>query len=402
MAIGIIIESQVSQTITDGVTDKAPSENVVFDALLSLENFRKQNAGGIVTAGVNILIGDTNNAVASDLGTATIGGGGTIGRENVIGGNITNVNTNAPNTVVTGTQADYSVITGGYDNVASGLMSVISGAHNYTAQESTHGTIGGGSVNKIDSGDYNTITGGTGNTIDTPTGSASTISGRNNTITGEISRATIAGGGSNEVTGTAGTIVGGLSNSVLSTRGVICGGASNIVNGIAAMVVGGESNIADGDYSIALGVQAKARLQGQKAQSSGRFVSIGDAQGSTYILRRTTSTNAGFQLRVDGGAGYLTIPNDTTWAFSGLIVARRSDADNESAAYKIEGCIDHNAGTVALVGTPIVTTLSEDNVAWNVTVTADNANKVLALNVFGETGKTIRWVCKLEVAEVTA
>jgi hypothetical protein len=33
MAIDINIESQVSQTITDGVTDKAPSENTVFDAL---------------------------------------------------------------------------------------------------------------------------------------------------------------------------------------------------------------------------------------------------------------------------------------------------------------------------------------------------------------------------------
>jgi hypothetical protein len=33
MAIDIIIESQVSQTITDGVTSKAPSENTVFDAL---------------------------------------------------------------------------------------------------------------------------------------------------------------------------------------------------------------------------------------------------------------------------------------------------------------------------------------------------------------------------------
>lgn len=33
MAININIDSQVSQTITDGVTDKAPSENAVFDAL---------------------------------------------------------------------------------------------------------------------------------------------------------------------------------------------------------------------------------------------------------------------------------------------------------------------------------------------------------------------------------
>ena len=386
----------------NGSGDVAFNSATETKQILSLENFRKQDAGGAVTAGVNILIGDTNNAVASDIGTATIGGGGTVGRENIIGGNVTNVNTNIPNTVVTGTQADYSVITGGYDNVASGLMSVISGAHNYTKKESTHGTIGGGSVNKIDSGDYNTITGGTANTIDTPSGSACTISGRDNIISGNISRSTIAGGGSNQITGSQSTILGGLSNTVSSTRGSICGGASNTVSGTGATVVGGESNYSEGDYSIALGVQAKARLQGQKAHSAGRFSSIGDAQGSTYILRRQTTTNAGFQLRVDGGAGYLTIPDDTTWAFSGLIVARRSDSDNESAGYKIEGCIDHNAGTVALVGTPIITILGEDITAWNVTITADNSNKVLAINVFGENSKTIRWVCKLDVAEVTA
>jgi hypothetical protein len=38
MAIDINIESQVSQTITDGVTDKAPSENAVFDALANKAN----------------------------------------------------------------------------------------------------------------------------------------------------------------------------------------------------------------------------------------------------------------------------------------------------------------------------------------------------------------------------
>lgn len=374
----------------------------ITNIFLQLLNFRKQNAGGVVSSGINILIGDENNAIASDIGSGTIGGGGTIGRENVIGGIVTNVNTNNPNTVVTGTQADYSVITGGYDNVASGLMSVISGAHNYTKKESTHGTIGGGSVNKINAGDYNTITGGTGNTIDTPNGSACTISGRDNTISGNISRSTIAGGGSNQITGSQATIVGGFSNTITSTRGTICGGASNTVSGAAAMVIGGESNSSEGDYSISLGVQSKARLQGQIAHSAGRFSSVGDAQGSTYILRRQTTTSAGFQLRVDGGAGYLTIPDDTTWAFSGLVVARRADADNESAAYKVEGCIDHNAGTVALVGTPTVTILGEDTAAWNVTVTADNTNKVLAINVFGENSKTIRWVCKLEVAEVTA
>ena len=43
------------------------------------------------------------------------------------------------------------------------------------------------------------------------------------------------------------------------------------------------------------------------------------------------------------------VDTDTTWAFDILIVARRTDADNESAAYEIKGCIDNNAGAVALV-----------------------------------------------------
>jgi hypothetical protein len=120
-----------------------------------------------------------------------------------------------------------------------------------------------------------------------------------------------------------------------------------------------------------------------------------------FVLRRSTTNASPIGLRVDGGTGYLTIPDDTTWAFNALIVARRSDADNESAAYQITGCIDQNAGTVALVGTPLVTVLAEDNVAWDVTCTADNTNKALVFTVTGEAAKTIKWVARVATAEIT-
>jgi hypothetical protein len=79
MAIDIIIETQVSQTITDGVTNKAPSENAVFDALankvdketgkgLSEEDFtmaEKNKLAGI-EAGAEVNVNADWNATTGD------------------------------------------------------------------------------------------------------------------------------------------------------------------------------------------------------------------------------------------------------------------------------------------------------------------------------------------------
>jgi hypothetical protein len=60
MAIDINIESQVSQTITDGVTDKAPSENAVFDALAL-------KIGGAVSIG-QVAFGTATGVIGGDAG----------------------------------------------------------------------------------------------------------------------------------------------------------------------------------------------------------------------------------------------------------------------------------------------------------------------------------------------
>jgi len=79
MAININIDSQVSQTITDGVTDKAPSENAVFDALalkvdkvtgkqLSTEDYtttEKSKLAGIA-AGAEVNVNADWNATSGD------------------------------------------------------------------------------------------------------------------------------------------------------------------------------------------------------------------------------------------------------------------------------------------------------------------------------------------------
>jgi hypothetical protein len=79
MAIDINIESQVSQTITDGVTNKAPSENAVFDALatkvdketgkgLSDENYtlNEKNKLAAIESGAEVNVNADWNATSGD------------------------------------------------------------------------------------------------------------------------------------------------------------------------------------------------------------------------------------------------------------------------------------------------------------------------------------------------
>jgi len=234
----------------------------------SWTDYRSQAAGGVVTPGRNIIAGDSGNKIASDLGSCTIGGGGRPGWENVIGGVVTNVNTGLGNAVATGTNANYSVITGGYDNVAAGLASVISGFHNYTTTATTHGTISGGSIHKILAGDYNLIAGGQINEI----------------TAGDY--CSIGGGGSNLINLPAGedgsTIAGGFDNTITKRYATIGGGFGSTASGIGGTVAGGRINTASGDDSTVSG--------GNTNSAGGNFSAIGGGNLNTI----TNTTNGGY------------------------------------------------------------------------------------------------------------
>lgn len=110
-------------------------------------------------------------------------------------------------------------------------------------------------------------------------------------------------------------------------------------------------------------------------------------------------------MTADGGAGASTnrisIASDATYTFTGLVTARRTDADNESAGWEIKGVIDNNAGTTALVGSVTVTALGDDSAGtWLVAVEADNTNDALVIKVTGENSKTIRWGATVTLMKV--
>jgi hypothetical protein len=82
-----------------------------------------------------------------------------------------------------------------------------------------------------------------------------------------------------------------------------------------------------------------------------------------------------------------------------ILISGRTEA-GESAGYRIEGVIENVGGVTALVGTPTITVLGEDDAAWNVQVLASDALDALLPQVQGN-GETIRWVATVHTAEVS-
>jgi hypothetical protein len=156
---------------------------------------------------------------------------------------------------------------------------------------------------------------------------------------------------------------------------------------------------------IASGVNNWKLEQTPTGPSSG---SAGLTISNSQIISRVTTTNATpTVLTVDGAAptanNQLILSNDSTYTFSILVTARRTDLDNESAGYKFEGVIDRNntAATTNFVISPIKTILAEDSTIWDCNLTADTTNGGLAITATGEVNKTIKWVAVCSIAAVT-
>ncbi|MBN2231758.1 MAG: hypothetical protein JW781_02910, partial [Deltaproteobacteria bacterium] len=268
-------------------------------------------------------------------------------------------------------------------------------------------TSGGGLQIIPNAAGPNLIGGYSGNTIAAGL-SGATINGGGepgyiNTITGTGNYATIAGGSNNTAGGTQSAIGGGATNSTDGYISTVAGGRSNTAGGDYATVAGGWGNIASG-YGSAVtgGFSASATHFGEQAHASGQFAVAGDAQASTYVLRREYAMAAGawHDLFLDGNGGTqrLTIASGRTVTFDILISGRT--AAGESGGYRIEGVIENVGGVTALIGTPTVTVLGEDDAAWNVQVLASDTLDALLPQVQGN-GETIRWVATVQTSEVS-
>lgn len=265
-----------------------------------------------------------------------------------------------------------SVITGGVDNTASGSLTFIGGGElNLASNQGA--VIAGGKLNQVDSL-HSTVGGGEGNTI----------------LGGSAKKAFIGGGLLNAITGLGAS--------------VIAGGESNALSSHYAAIVGGLSNTVSGTFgAIAGGTQALADKYGQRAFAAGRFAAQADCQQSDLIWRISTTNSTIAEAFLDGAALRATIASGRSLAFEFLIVGRSSAG--VSAAWRVVGAIQNNAGTTALVSAVTTTVIADGTggtwgVVGGVTIDADDPNDALRVRVTGAAATLIRWAITARLMEL--
>jgi hypothetical protein len=286
--------------------------------------------------------------------------------------------------------------------VASGTNSVIGGGQSNTSS-GVSSTVGGGAYN-TSSGFISTVGGGGNNTSSTY---YSTVGGgSSNTSSGYYS--TVVGGRGNTSSGFISTVGGGRYNTSSSTSSTVGGGQSNTSSGLYSTVGGGQSNTSSAYHStVPGGLEAKATKHGELSHAAGQFGNQGDAQHTILIARKVTTTDTTQILTLDGGSALLTLPiAQTTWAFS-IKLSVYNSTQNLSAGYNIRGCIRrNNSDNVSIIGSNITESWAEGQmVDLVVTVTADNSNKALQINVtpYADRGgyKTMRWLAVVDISQVS-
>jgi len=426
--------SGLKATVAGGYINDAAGPNAFvgggynnnIDATASYGTISGGVGNKVNTAATYATIGGGNGNTASGNNAATVSGG----KSNTASGSYATVSGGQSNTA----SGSYATVAGGYSNTASGTSAFVGGggyngiSASGNQAQATASTISGGYGNVITpTASYATVGGGNGNTasglyafvgggyLNTAGSSsyATVAGGKNNTATG--SDAAVGGGRNNNATASEATVGGGLSNSAGNTGATVGGGNGNSASGIYATVGGGNSNSASGSYAtvgggnsntasglyatVPGGRDAQASHYGEIAHASGSFTAAGDAQSSQYVMRGTTSDGGKWHnLYLDGLSQQLTLASGRTMTFDILIVGRSTSG--KSAGYHIQGVIENVGGTTAFVGSPTVSTVGEDDTAWDAQVLADNSADALLVQVQGNTGDTIGWVAVVRTAEV--
>lgn len=383
-------------TITNPAGTAGNPTFVLADDLAALEGM--SGTGFVARTGVNTYSQLTLTGTTAQITVTNGGGGGTP-------------TISLPTAVQFGASHTFSgtnnAIMGGDTNTNTGTRAFIGGGQAHTAS-STDSAIIGGNFNNITSGTRGVIAGGATNSLSGNNTDCGIFAGSSNSISSTSEQSVLLGGSTNTITAGAdySAILGGTVNTITATGGdnAILAGAINTISGSAsdsAVLAGITNTITTGANSaIVHGIYAKADKYCQKVHASGRFTVVGDAQASDFVMRKQTTNSTPAEMFLNGSSLRMTIPSDSTWGFDIMVVARRTDADNESAFYRFEGAIDNNAGTTALVAAVVAATPIEDTAAWACAVTADDTNDALIITVTGENSKTINWVARVSLVEV--
>lgn len=135
-------------------------------------------------------------------------------------------------------------------------------------------------------------------------------------------------------------------------------------------------------------------VTGHLSQGTGTYVA------RQYVLHGTTTNATETEIFTVGDGARMPVNTNTTVMYDIHIVARRTDATGESAAWQLQGCADNFSGSVADVGDIYEVVVAQDDITWAVDARADDTNNSINLYVTGAANKTIRWTAVVKTIEV--
>ena len=180
------------------------------------------------------------------------------------------------------------------------------------------------------------------------------------------------------------------------------GGFSLNVSGNGAISLGGREHNNSAPHAVTFGYQTKSRCEAaiyQGCQSG----TVGSAQTGSYVLQKQTSDAVAISLSANGSLADNTnqvgpLPNNSSFAFTGQVCCH--DTGGNASMWNVSGLIKNSGGTVSLVGSTVGTPVQDAGLAATVlSLSADNVNKCLAVNVTGIATFTIGWTCHINTTE---
>lgn len=210
-------------------------------------------------------------------------------------------------------------------------------------------------------------------------------------------------GAANQVASGTGAFIVGTSNRASGSYAIAMG-QSNDVTGANGVGIGGTLSVTSATYGMATGFQAVCTLRGQSVRSTGAFSTVGDAQVSDYQARTITTdaTTTTLSIHYSAGVYDLTIASGKIYAFDIRVLAKRTDSGTALLHTRIEGTISNFAGTTAIEGTNVTTTITDTSGGWTVVAVADNGTDALDINVTGTAAQTVRWIADVHLVELSS
>jgi len=163
----------------------------------------------------------------------------------------------------------------------------------------------------------------------------------------------------------------------------------------------GYGNTAAGSSSFACGIQSSSYLYAQIAQAAIQFSSLGDAQYSRVVLRADTTDETPEVIYINNSSSNkLVLPADRVWRVDGSVIATTEDSA-ATASWTIKGVIRRDtANNTTLDWSAVTEDYDGITTAAEVTLSADDTNEALSVNITGKAATNIRWVATVNLTEV--